>query len=94
MPPARLVLSAVLIALPWRGPGGEAAAKGPSPEYRAGLRRTAELRKQRRQARDARPPVGAIVPYPMPPALIIRHTPGAHDDVQGLLDLLRRSPRR
>jgi hypothetical protein len=61
----------------------------PSPEYRAGLRRTAELRRQRRQARNARPPVGAIAPWPMPPTLIIRHTAEVHDEVQAFLDLLR-----
>ena len=64
-------------------------AAEPSPEYRAALRRTAELRKQRRQDRTARPP-GVIVAYPLPPALIIRHTPEVHDEVRGLLDLLRR----
>jgi hypothetical protein len=90
MTPVRSVVLAILIVLPWACPGGVAVGKEPSPEYRAVLRSTAELRKQRRQARDARPPVGAIVPYPMPPALIIRHTPAVHDEVQGLLDLLRR----
>jgi hypothetical protein len=90
MTAGRPILLAILIALPWGGLGGLAVGKEPSPGYRAVLRSTAELRKQRRQARDARPPVGAIVPYPMPPALIIRHTPAVHDEVQGLLDLLRR----
>jgi hypothetical protein len=90
MTPSPSVLLAILIALPCGGSGGVAAGKEPSPEYRDVLRRTAELRKERRQARDVRPPVGAIVPYPMPPTLIIRHTPAVHDEVQGLLDLLRR----
>ncbi len=64
-----------------------ASAGEPSEEYRAGLRRTLELRKQRR--RSPGQAVGQIVPYPMPPALIIRHTRETHDEVQGLLDLLR-----
>jgi hypothetical protein len=86
---ARLSLAAMISALalgavPWAAPAAE-----PSPEFRAGLRRTAELRKQRRRDRMARPP-GAIVPYPFPPALIIRHTPDVHDEVRALLDLLRR----
>jgi hypothetical protein len=65
------------------------SAVEPSPEYRAGLKRTAALRKQRRRDATAQP-VGVIVPYPFPPALIIRHTPEVHDEVRGLLDLLRR----
>ena len=36
-------------------------------------------------------PVGAIVPWPMPPALIVRQTPQVHDEVGSLLDVLRRS---
>jgi hypothetical protein len=63
----------------------------PSPEYKAGLRRTLELRKQRKRAPVARPP-GVIVPYPLPPSLIIRHRPEVHDEVESLLNLLRRSP--
>jgi len=60
-----------------------------SAEYRAGLRRTAELRRQGRAARVARP-VGTIVPWPLPPALIIRQGPAVHDEVRGLLRALRR----
>jgi hypothetical protein len=64
----------------------------PSPAYKAALRRTAELRKQRR--RSAVPvTVGVIVPYPMPPSLIIRQTPEVHDEIEGLLRLLRGSSR-
>jgi hypothetical protein len=66
----------------------------PSPEYKASLRRTLELRKQRRQARGAAAsltPVGVIVPYPMPPSLIIRHTREVHDEIGAFLELLRRS---
>jgi len=64
-------------------------AAEPSPEYRAGLRRTLELRKERRGNRTA-VPVGAIVPYPLPPCLIIRHTREVHGEIESLLDLLRR----
>ena len=60
-----------------------------SAEYRAGLRRTAELRRQWRAAQAARP-VGTIVPWPLPPALIIRQGPEVHDEVHGLLRALRR----
>jgi hypothetical protein len=83
-------LSAYLLAvlpLPVSSRAGE-----PSPAYKAGLRRTAELRKERRRS-TAPSPVGVIVPYPMPPALIIRHTPEVHDEIEGLLRLLRGSPR-
>lgn len=64
--------------------GGE-----PSEEYRAGLKRTLELR-QRRRGNVRRQPVGAIFPYPMPPSLIIRHTPEVHDEIRDLLNVLRR----
>jgi len=33
--------------------------------------------------------VGIIVPYPMPPVLIIRQTPEAHDEIQTFLNMLR-----
>ena len=36
------------------------------------------------------PPIGTMVPWPMPPALIIRHTPQVHGEVNRLLDQLRR----
>jgi len=64
-------------------------ADEPSAEYRAVLRRTLELRKERRGNRDTAP-VGRIVPYPMPPTLIIRHTREVHGEVESLLRLLRR----
>jgi hypothetical protein len=69
-----------------------AQAGEPSPAYKAALRRTAELRKQRRRS-PAPAPVGVIVPYPMPPSLIIRQTPEVHDEIEGLLRLLRGSTR-
>jgi hypothetical protein len=85
----RLTLAAITWAFALGAVPGAAHADEPSPEFRAGLRRTAELRKQRRRDRTARP-VGVIVPYPFPPALIIRHKPEVHHEVRSLLDLLRR----
>jgi hypothetical protein len=66
-----------------------AGAGEPSPAYKASLRRTLEKRRERRQARPA-PPLGTIVPWPMPPALVIRQTPEVHDQIDDLLWLLRR----
>ncbi len=56
-------------------------ANEPSAEYRAVLRRTLEHRKGRKGIR-ATVPAGKIVPYPMPPSLIIRHTREVHGDVE------------
>ena len=84
-----LGLSALTFALILGALSSTAPAREPSPAYRAALKRTAELRKQRRRDRAARTP-GLIVPYPFPPALIIRQTPDVHDEVGALLDLLRR----
>ncbi|MFO0908588.1 MAG: hypothetical protein U0794_09530 [Isosphaeraceae bacterium] len=64
-----------------------AQAGEPSPEYRASLRRTLELRRARRVASAA--PVGRIETFPMPPALVIRQTRERHDEIGSLLDLLR-----
>jgi hypothetical protein len=61
----------------------------PSPEYKAALRKTLEKRKERRQGRPAQVP-GLIVPWPMPPALVIRQTPEVHDQIDAFLWLLRR----
>jgi hypothetical protein len=75
---------------------GQAQARGePSAAYRESLRRTIELRRQRRASRrgglGAEPrPLGAIVPWPMPAALIIRQTPEVHGDVDSMLGGLRR----
>jgi hypothetical protein len=60
----------------------------PSEEYKAGLRKTLERRKQRRMAGPGQAD-GLIVPYPMPPALIVRQTRENHDEIQSLLDMLR-----
>lgn len=86
---ARRYRAAALIAILATAPVGGPAAKAgePSEEYKAGLRRTLELRKQRRGA--ARAAAGAIQPYPMPPALIIRQTRENHDEIGALLGLLR-----
>lgn len=69
----------------------------PSEAYKESLRKTLEKRRQRRAQRaqaqgldDARP-VGAIVPWPMPPALIIRQTPEVHGEMNSLLGQLRRA---
>jgi hypothetical protein len=64
-----------------------ARAADPSPAYRESLRRTIELRNQRR--RSAQPAVGMIETYPLPPVLIIRHRPEVHDEIASLLHLLR-----
>ncbi len=69
----------------------------PSEAYKASIRKTLEKRRQRRarlaraQGLDEARPVGAIVPWPMPPALIIRQTPAVHGEVDSLLGQLRRS---
>jgi hypothetical protein len=65
-----------------------------SPEFRESLRRTNELRRLRRASRgqasadDSRAP-GAIVPWPMPPSLIVKQTPQVHDEIGSFLRLLR-----
>ena len=69
----------------------------PSEAYKESLRKTLEKRRQRRVQRaqtqgiDEAQPIGAIVPWPMPPALIIRQTPEVHREVESLLGQLRRS---
>jgi hypothetical protein len=78
---------------PAAGAAGRAAE--PSADYQASLRKTVERRRQRRARRqqnaaDASGAVGAIVPWPMPPALIIRHTRDVHGEVGSLLSGVRR----
>jgi hypothetical protein len=76
----------------------QAPRRGPSAEYQESIRKTVEKRRQRRARRaqaqglDDPRPVGAIVPWPMPPALIIRQTPQVHGEVDSLLGGLRRGP--
>jgi len=77
---------------PARGPARP--RNEPSEAYRESIRRTLELRRQRRANRgqgmgDSRP-IGGIVPWPMPPALIIRHTPQVHGEIDSFLGLLRK----
>lgn len=71
-----------------------APRREPSKEYQESIRKSVEQRRRRRARRGQDPnglrPVGAIVPWPMPPALIIRQTPQVHDAVGSLLDQLRR----
>ncbi len=72
-----------------------APRRQPSEEFQAEIRKTVEQRRRRRARRaqggpDVTRPVGAIVPWPMPPALIIRQTPQVHEEVGSLLDGLRR----
>ena len=90
---------------PGRQGAGAAAAAGaargpaqprnePSQAYRESIRRTVERRRERRANRgqavgDTRP-VGGVVPWPMPPALVIRHTPQVHDEIDSFLRLLRK----
>jgi hypothetical protein len=68
----------------------------PSAAYRESIRRAAENRRQRRARRRQQPgqgiagAVGAIVPWPMPPALVIRQTPDVHDEIGAFLSALRR----
>jgi hypothetical protein len=72
----------------------QAPRREPSKEYQESIRKTVEQRRRRRARRgqdpDGQRPVGAIVPWPMPPALIIRQTPQVHDEVGSLLGGLRR----
>ena len=75
-----------------KAPGG---ASEPSAAYQESVRQTVERRRQRRARRqqnagDSAGAVGAIVPWPMPPALIIRHTPEVHGQVDSFLYGLRR----
>jgi hypothetical protein len=67
----------------------------PSASYRESVRRTVEKRRLRRARRGqgmngSQAPIGGIVPWPMPPALIIRHTADVHGEASALLGGLRR----
>jgi hypothetical protein len=74
--------------------GAAQPGKEPSQAYQESIRRTVEKRRERRAKRQQGMsdsiPIGGIVPWPMPPALIIRHTPEVHDEIESLLGLLRR----
>ena len=78
-----------------RGPDGRRCAPALAQDPPARGRPRAGRARRRPRRRPARPkprgnaPVGLIVPYPFPPALIIRQTPEAHDEVQAFLNMLR-----
>jgi hypothetical protein len=63
----------------------------PSEAYQESIRQTVERRRERRARRQAQAgaAVGGIVPWPMPPALVIRHTRDVHDDIGAFLFGLR-----
>ena len=90
--PRRLIpvaLALAVLSFPGRWTSTD-RGDGWSPEYRESLRRTAELRRQRRRdGGGGQVGVGTIQTYPMPPALIIRQTPENHDEIRDLLRLLR-----
>ena len=81
-----------------RAPGtarkAEQPGKEPSQAYRESIRRTVEKRRQRRANRGQRMgesrPIGEIVTWPMPAALIVRQTPQVHDEIERLLGLVRK----
>ena len=70
--------------------GGQVAGPGFQEEIRKTVEQRRRRRARRAQAAQATRPPGAIVPWPMPPALIIRQTPEVHDEVESLLGQLRR----
>ena len=84
----RLWLGLIIAAVLAWSVAPDATADEPSEEYKQGLRKTLERRRQRRQAGATRAD-GMIVPYPMPPALIVRQTPETHDEIQVFLNLFR-----
>jgi hypothetical protein len=88
----RLMVALLLVLGGLPCPVMESRAGDPSPEYRETLRRTVEARKKRREARGTQQPIGVIVPYPMPPSLIIRHTSEVHFEIESLLRQLRYAP--
>ena len=81
------------------GAGAAAGAAGraaePSADYQESLRQDGRKaspapRSAATERRRCGGAVGAIVPWPMPPALIIRHTREVHGEVGSLLYGLRR----
>jgi len=69
------------------------ARSEPSEAYKESVRQTVERRRARRARREAQTgapaAVGGIVPWLMPPALVIRHTRDVHDDIGAFLFGLR-----
>ena len=92
MPLARrmvaLALTVALLAAGLAIVTGPAFAQDPPNQGKAnaaaGKKKAAPRRKPRGNGA-----VGVIVPYPLPPVLIIRQTPEAHDEIRALLDMLR-----
>jgi hypothetical protein len=87
---APALATALLVLLPGTA-SGQDRNRGPSPAFRAELRKTLEQRRARRTRAGVRPP-NAVIPWPMPPALIIRATPEVHDEIESLLVKLRYYP--
>ena len=79
---------------PQEPPRGQVADRrgGFSEAFRADLQKTLEKRRQRRARLEARTAPNAIIPWPMPPALIIRATPEIHGEIEALLGTLRYAP--
>ena len=89
MPCSLLRALTMATALASAFPGPTANGDEPSPQRQAELRQLVEKRKRRRAARGGATAVGTVVPHPMPPSLIIRHTPQVHGEVEDLLRMLR-----
>jgi len=85
---ASLALSLVA-AWPIETARGQAPPKQGAGQGQGGARRDATKGRPARRRPRPRSEVGLIVPYPFPPALIIRQTPEAHEEVQALLRMLR-----
>jgi hypothetical protein len=83
-------LAPLALALAFGPPSMPAPARAdePSMTFEESIRHTIEVRnRKRRRVETSRP--GRIVPYPMPPVLVIRQTPEAHDEIRDFLRLLR-----
>ena len=69
---------------------GPAFAQDPPNQQKAkGQAKPAAKKRPVRRRPRAEARIGVMVPYPFPPALIIRHTPEAHDEIGALLFMLR-----
>jgi hypothetical protein len=86
-----LVLATALLLCLTGAASGQGQNRGPSPAFQAELRKTLEQRRARRTRTSVRPP-NAVIPWPMPPVLIIRATPEVHDEIESLLGKLRYYP--
>ena len=80
--------AAVLVAGLGNGLATAPSRAEDSPAFKASIRHTIEVRNRRRRERANRPP-GKMDGWPMPPALVIRQTPEAHDEIRDFLRLLR-----